>query len=91
MMLLTVAFAGVAAAATITNRQLQASSDPSSACPGYTASNVEQSTNGLTASLKLAGAACNSFGRDVEDLKLTVNYDNGEFWLFCLDSSPSPS
>ncbi|KAK7994138.1 hypothetical protein PG989_007519 [Apiospora arundinis] len=76
MMMLSLAFAGVAAAATIGNRQLQSLSDPSSACPGYTASNVQQYSNGLTASLKLAGDACNSFGRDVDELKLTVNYDN---------------
>lgn len=76
MMKLTLAFAGVAAAATIGNRQLQGPSDPSSACPGYTASNVQQSATGLTASLKLAGDACNSFGRDLDELKLTVNYDN---------------
>ncbi|KAK8036076.1 alpha-glucosidase [Apiospora rasikravindrae] len=75
-MMLPVAFAGVAAAAAITNRQLPTSSDPSSACPGYTASDVQQSTHGLSASLKLAGTACNSFGRDVQDLKLTINYDN---------------
>ncbi|KAK6857859.1 alpha-glucosidase [Apiospora arundinis] len=76
MMMLSLAFAGVAAAATIGNRQLQSPSDPSSACPGYTASNVQQSSNGLIASLKLAGDACNSFGRDIDELKLTVNYDN---------------
>lgn len=80
-MLLTAAFAGVAAAAAITNRQLETSSDPSNACPGYTAGDVEKSAHGLTASLKLAGDACNSFGRDVEDLKLTVNYDNGQLDL----------
>ncbi|KAK8063117.1 Glycoside hydrolase family 31 [Apiospora hydei] len=75
-MMLPVAFAGVAAAAAITNRQLPTSPDPLSACPGYTASDIQQSANGLTASLKLAGMACNAFGRDIEELKLTVNYDN---------------
>ena len=47
-------------------------------CPGYRASNVVENGTGLTAELSLAGAACNVFGRDVENLRLTVNYDNGE-------------
>lgn len=46
-------------------------------CPGYRASNVVETETGLTADLTLAGAACNVYGRDLENLKLSVNYDNG--------------
>lgn len=45
-------------------------------CPGYRASNVSQNGTGLTADLTLAGAACNVYGRDIENLRLSVNYDN---------------
>jgi len=43
-------------------------------CPGYEASNVKLSASGLTADLKLAGDACNTFGTDLEDLVLSVEY-----------------
>lgn len=46
-------------------------------CPGYAVSNVETTATGLTASLTLAGPACNVFGNDVEELRLLVNYDAG--------------
>ncbi len=45
-------------------------------CPGYIASNVVNTTNGLTASLRLAGPACNIYGTDIEDLSLTVEYQS---------------
>ncbi|KAL3421192.1 glycosyl hydrolase family 31 [Phlyctema vagabunda] len=45
-------------------------------CPGYIASGVTQTSTGLTADLKLGGAACNIYGNDVTDLKVTVNYDS---------------
>ncbi len=45
-----------------------------SACPGYKASNVKSSDTGLTASLSLAGTACNAYGTDLTDLTLTVEY-----------------
>jgi len=45
-----------------------------SACPGYKASNVKTSDTGLTASLSLAGTACNAYGTDLTDLTLTVEY-----------------
>lgn len=45
-------------------------------CPGYSASNVQTTSTGLTADLTLAGAACNVFGDDVRDLRLLVNYDS---------------
>ncbi len=54
---------------------------PVSECPGYKASNVKTSATGLTADLKLAGAACNTYGTDLEKLRLEVTYENGE-WHF---------
>ena len=42
---------------------------------GYSASNVQQSGTGLSADLSLAGPACNSYGKDIENLRLTVSYD----------------
>ena len=45
-------------------------------CPGYTASNVQESTSGLTADLTLAGKACNSYGNDIQDLTLSVEYQS---------------
>lgn len=45
-----------------------------SVCPGYIASNVHHSASGLSATLKLAGKACNVYGTDVETLNLTVEY-----------------
>ncbi|KAF9883779.1 hypothetical protein FE257_002809 [Aspergillus nanangensis] len=48
--------------------------DAQTVCPGYRASNVEQSSNGLTAKLQLAGESCNVYGTDVDSLTLTVEY-----------------
>ncbi|KAJ7891281.1 alpha-glucosidase [Mycena olivaceomarginata] len=45
------------------------------ACPGYTASNVKAEGGILTASLKLAGKACNVFGTDIPSLALKVVYE----------------
>ncbi|KAJ7118925.1 alpha-glucosidase [Mycena epipterygia] len=45
------------------------------ACPGYTASNVKVQGGTLTASLKLAGKACNVFGTDIPSLSLEVVYE----------------
>lgn len=50
--------------------------DPQSVCPGYTASNVVETTNGFTADLTLAGSACNVYGNDIEDLTLRVEYQD---------------
>jgi alpha-glucosidase len=44
-------------------------------CPGYSASNVETTGTGLSADLSLAGSPCNSYGKDIENLRLTVSYD----------------
>jgi alpha-glucosidase len=48
-------------------------------CPGYSASNVETSSTGLSADLSLAGSPCNSYGKDIENLRLTVSYDTCMF------------
>lgn len=37
-------------------------------CPGYTASDVQRTQNGFTATLSLAGEACNVYGTDIETL-----------------------
>ncbi|KAI9705826.1 MAG: hypothetical protein M1836_005232 [Candelina mexicana] len=50
--------------------------DAQAVCPGYTASNVVNTTNGLTATLELAGAACNIYGSDIQDLTLAVEYQS---------------
>lgn len=68
------ACAAAASAAAILPRQLGGDATPSG-CPGYDASNVETTATGLTADLSLAGKACNAYGRDIEDLRLSVNYD----------------
>lgn len=47
-------------------------------CPGYKASNVQKSTGKLTADLRLAGEACNTYGYDLRDLKLLVEYQSGK-------------
>lgn len=44
-------------------------------CPGYIASNIATTSSGLTADLKLAGTACNTYGQDLDNLKLSVLYE----------------
>jgi len=46
-------------------------------CPGYAATNVQQSSGGLTADLNLGGAACNVYGTDLTNLRLLVEYQTG--------------
>jgi alpha-glucosidase len=48
--------------------------DAQTECPGYIASNVKQTASGFTASLNLAGDACNVYGTDIVALDLTVEY-----------------
>lgn len=48
--------------------------DPQHVCPGYKATNVENTASGFTADLRLAGPACNVYGNDVEDLTLLVKF-----------------
>ncbi|KAF7712730.1 Alpha-glucosidase [Penicillium ucsense] len=46
------------------------------ACPGYRATDVKTSSQGLTATLKLAGKACNAYGTDVDSLDFTLEYQS---------------
>jgi len=41
----------------------------------------------LTADLNLAGTACNVYGNDIQDLKLLVNYDSGNYSIFDFDQT----
>lgn len=50
--------------------------DVQTVCPGYTASNVQTTDSGLTANLDLAGTACNVYGNDIENLTLTIEYQD---------------
>jgi alpha-glucosidase len=47
------------------------------ACPGYTASNVQNDGSSVTADLTLAGTVCNVYGDDLINLKLLVEYQTG--------------
>lgn len=70
-------FFAAVASSTVISRNTIAARDVSS-CPGYAASNVETSSNGLTADLLLAGDACDAYGEDLEDLLLEVTYETGK-------------
>ncbi|KAI1850918.1 hypothetical protein JX265_007243 [Neoarthrinium moseri] len=48
--------------------------NPQDVCPGYRASNVVETKNGITADLTLDGPSCNVYGTDIEDLILKVEY-----------------
>ncbi|KFY44739.1 hypothetical protein V494_01348 [Pseudogymnoascus sp. VKM F-4513 (FW-928)] len=52
--------------------------DPQDVCPGYKAKDVVRSEYGLTATLILAGKACNVYGTDIESLNLTVQYQSND-------------
>ncbi|KAF2812253.1 alpha-glucosidase-like protein [Mytilinidion resinicola] len=43
-------------------------------CPGYNVYNIVKTNSSLTADLKLAGPACNVFGKDLDALTLLVEY-----------------
>lgn len=62
----------------------------STACPGYTATNIDVTDSGLTADLALAGTACNAYSEDIKDLKLVVEHQTGMFPRN-VDSSPPRS
>jgi hypothetical protein len=47
-------------------------------CPGYMVSSITNTSNTITADLKLAGTACNVNGADVADLQLLVEYQTGK-------------
>lgn len=50
--------------------------DMQTVAPGYTASNLQNSSSGFTADLNLAGSAVNVYGTDIENLTLTVEYQS---------------
>ena len=50
--------------------------DAQSVCPGYKASNVQNTKLGVTADLSIAGPGCSIYGNDIADLKLTVEYQS---------------
>jgi alpha-glucosidase len=52
--------------------------DAQRVCSGYLASNVQNTPLGLTATLNLAGDACNVYGTDVDVLNLTVEYQSSD-------------
>lgn len=52
--------------------------DAQSVCPGYKGSDVVTKPTGLTATLSLAGKACNVYGTDIETLNLTVEYQSAD-------------
>ncbi len=64
------------------NLEAYSTERPLSKCPGYKASNVQTSSTGLVADLKLAGAACNTYGTDLKNLRLEVTYETGK-WQAC--------
>lgn len=45
-----------------------------SACPGYKASDIKQTSHSLVATLTLAGDACNVYGNDVDSLDISIDY-----------------
>ncbi|KAK2762250.1 hypothetical protein FQN54_001260 [Arachnomyces sp. PD_36] len=45
-------------------------------CPGYAASHIVEDGDTLSADLHLAGAPCNTYGKDIEHLKLKVEYES---------------
>jgi alpha-glucosidase len=49
-----------------------------SSCPGYTLDSLKETASGLTASLYLAGDACNAFGQDISNLTIEVSYETKE-------------
>jgi alpha-glucosidase len=51
---------------------------PIGTCPGYKASNVTTTESSLTADLTLAGTACNTYGYDISNLTLQVDYQTGK-------------
>ncbi|KAH7400255.1 putative alpha/beta-glucosidase agdC [Cadophora sp. MPI-SDFR-AT-0126] len=69
------ALASSVSGAAVSVSRRQAAGVTRESCPGYVASDVQQTGTGLTATLHLGGEACNVYGTDVPELKLMVNYD----------------
>lgn len=72
-------FALGAAVPAFASSLVQRQSSSLEACPGYTASNLQDNGSKVSADLKLAGTACNVYGDDLTDLKLEVEYQTGAF------------
>jgi alpha-glucosidase len=70
--------AGLCSAAQLQPYSTKSTERPLSECPGYKVSNIWTSATGLYADLKLAGAPCNTYGTDLEKLRLEVTYETGE-------------
>ena len=81
-------FAGAVFAASTSARAL-IPRQADTVCAGYSASDVQTHDTGLTASLSLAGPACNSYGKDIENLKLIVNYDSANRLHVKIEDDPS--
>ena len=47
---------------------------PLDQCPGYRAANVTITDTGLSADLELAGDICGTYGEDIRNLQLEVEY-----------------
>lgn len=45
-------------------------------CPGYKASNLKMTSNGMTGTLTLAGPACNTYGNDIQELSMSLTYQS---------------
>lgn len=60
------------------NVQDTAAPNAQNACPGYIASNVQETAAGVTADLTLAGEPCQVYGNDIPDLSLIVEYQSKE-------------
>lgn len=56
--------------------QLSANAD---LCPGYKVQNPKTVGSSFTASLVLAGLACNAYGPDLQKLDLAVTYETGQY------------
>lgn len=69
---LAASYAGAATASSQESDQL---------CPGYKASNIKEHHSSLTADLTLAGKPCNTYGTDLKDLRLLVEYQTGDTFL----------
>ncbi|KAG5973501.1 hypothetical protein E4U55_000492 [Claviceps digitariae] len=55
-----------------------AAAEAVSKCPGYEASNIQTTKDGLTAHLHLAGQNCDAYGKDLNDLRLQVAVETAE-------------
>ena len=74
----TVPSSADAGATLIPNVQDPQAVDAQAVCPGYKASDVVRDDLGFTATLTLAGEACNIYGNDIETLNLTVQYQSAD-------------